>query len=224
MKTQKTNNLPPELQINKLSKKTLITFFCVSLILTTGGVFGFLYYKESKKEEIKEVSFLPPRVISPAYNLYTNDYWGFKFRYPGDWYPVIGSYEEGKYYFSSENIKFISEQSDNEALVEVQTYNNLKNTTFSEWLKEHEEHFFPRGEILETKTRTINGYKAKEYLLRPARPLHNAHLLHIVAISRNEKKQYIFFLETKDQETHDRFTPLFEQILESVAFYDGFGS
>lgn len=217
------DELPPELT-QGWSKKKSIFFFIACLLIAILGVFGFLFYKEYKKTEVAGLN-LPARLTSPPVKIYTNDYWGIKFSYPGDWWPVIGSFEEGNYYFSSENINFLQEQSNNEAIIKLETYHNIQFPDFKQWLADREENYFPRDKILDEHEITINGHAGKEYVYNPNKPQwDNALYIDKVVLPRDNRNIYIFFLITKNQAVHDNFKPLYDKILNSAEFYNGFGS
>jgi len=217
------DELPPELAA-RWSKKQLLAVFTVCLLVAALAIFGFLLYKEYNKGEVAGLS-LPPRLISLPVKLYNNDYWGVKFSYPGDWSPVIGSFDEGNYYFSSQNINFLEEQADNEAIVKLETYHNISFSTFRQWLAGREQNYFPRAKIVDEHDITINGYDGKEYVYIPDRPeWPQAAYIDRVVLARDQKNIAIFYLITKNSQSHDNFQPIFSQILNSVQFYNGFGS
>lgn len=206
------------------SKKLIFRIFYISIIVAALGIGSFLFYQEFKKPKISGNGFNFSRSEGPETKDYSNDYWGFKFQYPGSWWPVIGSFEDGDYFFSSQNISFVQDLEEQEALLEVTTFHNLKNLSFEDWLKDREENYFLRGKTLKKTALTIAGYPAMEYQMLLNRPEPNRAFYDIVVISEDTLKKYIFTLETANQTVHDRFYPVFQAMLAKVKFYPGFGS
>src|SRR4029078_8006389 len=115
------NDLPDigDIGIHWSKTKIVLTFF-TCLLLSTAGIFGFLLYQEYGRKPLLNQ---PETAVknSVYFKNYSNDYWGFKFQYPATWSQVIGSYQEGDYYFASQPINFISELESGQMLLEVQT-------------------------------------------------------------------------------------------------------
>ena len=198
------------------SKKQFAIVSIICLLVAILGIFGFLLYKEYKKGDVAGVS-LPPRLISDPIKLYNNDYWGVRFSYPGDWWPVIGSFDEGNYYFFSENINFLQEQSPNEAIIKLETYHNISFPTFRQWLDDREKNYFPQSKIVSQQDISINGHDGKEYVYIPSRPeWPQATYIDRVVLARDQRNIIILYLITSDVGSHDRFNPLYLQILNSV--------
>jgi hypothetical protein len=211
----------PDIGIRWSKTKIAITFF-VCLTIAVLGVFGFLLYQEYGKQPLKQQPQATGKNLPDQKN-YTNDYWGFGFVYPASWSQVIGSYQEGDYYFASEPINFISELEPGQALLEVQTYNNYKNLAFDDWLKDREENYFPRG-ILEKKSGQFKNYLFAEYSLKPARPGPNPGLWDIKAVSKDGRKIYLFIFQTDSRQIEQKFQNVFNNLMDSLSIYKGFGN
>ena len=195
----------------------------VSLLIAFLAIFGFLYYKEFQKKSVADFS-LPGKPLPPDEHLYTNDYWGFQLHYPGSWYPVIGSYEEGNYYFSSEKINFLKEMDPDQAVIHAIPLHNLKNTDFSTWLTEQESDYFPYGKVKKIDSFPLAGFRTARYSMQPQKVPANMAYWDMIIVARDNKRIYEFVLKTSDAATHDRYVEVFESVVKTVRFYDGFGS
>ena len=211
----------PDIGIRWSHKKIITTFF-ICLFVSSAGVFGFLFYQEYSKQAIAG-PFSTPEKNSAQTKTYTNDYWGFRFTYPATWWQVIGSYQEGDYFFASEPINFISELEPGEAVLEVQTYDNYKNMAFADWLKDREQNYFPLGTLQRLQT-TLQGHLYAEYLLKPSRPGSNPPFWDIRVISIDNKKIYILFLETDGPDTNKKFQETYNSITNQFDIYKGYGN
>lgn len=212
----------PEVGI-RWSKKMILTLLIVSILIAFCGVFGYLYYKERHKLSTGDFG-LPIRQIQSQTKLYTNDYWGFKFSYPAFWYPLISSYQDGDYYFASEPINFVKEHSNDQALMEIKTYNNLKNLSFDDWINDQLQNYIPAAAVLKRQTLTVGGQPAVRLLLQFQKPQNTIEAWDMIVVEKNNYKIYEFVLQTANLATHDSFQGVFEGMAESVQFYQGFGS
>jgi hypothetical protein len=221
------NNLPDHGEIPDIgirwSKKRVVFTFLLIVIIAGLGVLGVFMHQERQQKETEGLK-LPPRLLSKNQKIYTNDYWGFSFTYPGDWWPIIGSVEEGDYFFSSENINFISELSEGQALLEVMPFHNLKKLTFTDWLTDREQNYFPAGTVISSNAIPFTDREAKEYVIELKKPTPAIGAWDMVIISQDTTRKYIFILKAKDLETLKRYNGLYRQLLESIKFYNGFGS
>jgi hypothetical protein len=205
------------------SKKKLAATFAVILLLSAAGVSFFLLRQEYGKNAVSGV-LLPPRLISKSDKAYTNDYWGFRFNYPGDWWQATGSFDEGDYYFSSENINFAGELSAGEALLEVQPYHNLKQLGWADWLADREQNYFPNGTVIKSEDLTVNGAPAKRYLIQLKKNQNNVGVWDMVIVSKDTLRKCIFILKTSDTAADERYQAAYQAILDSLTFYQGFGT
>lgn len=213
----------PDISV-KLSRKSLIKIFLVCFAIAALVISGFLYYMEMRRAEIGSENITTAKQQKASEKNYKNDYWGFTFNYPGYWWPVIGSFEEGDYFFSSEAINFISEQEPDQALLEVKTYNNLKSPTFEDWLIEQETNYFPRWKLISKNIDSFKIWQKARYFVILNKPINNNSYMDMVIISKNGKKMYEFMLLTRDEKIHDLFKGTFDGIIDTVDFYEGYGA
>lgn len=195
----------------------------ISLALTAVVIGGYFFYRESRRSSASLFSLPVPKIQNQA-RLYTNDYWGFRFTYPSSWWPVTGSFTEGDYYFSSQPINFASELSNNQALLEVKSYNNLQNLNFQDWLSNQEQNYFPYGVVLNKQPMRVGQYQAERYLIQLKKPQNSTGFWDMVIISKDDKKMYYFTLQTSTKTVHDQFVDVFNNILQQINFYQGFGT
>ena len=210
----------PDIGIRWSKAKILTTFF-ICLLISVFGIVGFLLYQEYSRQAVSDQPQTPAAVL-PDYKNYSNDYWGFKFQYPAGWSQVIGSYQEGDYYFASQPINFISELEPGQALLEVLTYNNFKNLSFDDWLKDRQQNYFPQGS-LEKVPAGFKNYLSAEYILKPLRPGENPPYWDIRVISQDGKKIYLLILQTDNGQTNQKFQNTFDNIINNLVIYQGFG-
>lgn len=201
-------------------KKILATSF-ICLLITIAAVFGYLYHAERNKAHTAEIP-LPFKPSAPDLKNYNNDYWGFKFSYPGSWQALIGSFEEGSYYFSSDKINFTSEMEEGQALLEVNPYIDIKNLGYDPWLEERRQHYFPRGRILALEDFTINGFLATRQFIQLDKPVEGRAFWDLIIVFNNRGRFYQFTLQTKTMEDHSHFTDVFRAILDTLEFYEGY--
>ncbi len=212
---------PPDIGV-RLSKRLIITLSIICLIIAAAATLGFLYYYEMHRAAVGGTD-LPDKKAARDEQLYHNDFWGFRFKYPGSWWSVIGSFEEGDYFFASERINFIKELEDDQAIIEVKTYNNLQRVSFDAWLKDQEENYFPRGNLQNDGDRTINGFQARQYRLTASRPINNMPYWTMIIVSNQDKRFYQFILETKTAKAQEDFMDVFKATVDTLEFYQGFG-
>lgn len=217
-----SSDLHPDIGI-KWSRRLAIKIFIFSLLTAVLVIFGFLLYQEYLKPGVGEVALFNKQ-LTPGARAYTNDYWGFSFNYLGYWSQVIGSYEDGEYYFSSEPINFIQEQDADQALMEVRTFNSLKPTTFDQWFADEVENYFPRANISKQADFPVENGPAHRYYFSLNKPTATVGFWDMIVVSKADQKFYMFILETKDKKTHDDFQTDFETMVQSVHLYNGFGN
>lgn len=219
----RSENQEQEIPGIKFSKKLSVRLFLYSFILAFGLIFGYLFYREYIKTGMQEPAFQATKLQSQD-RLYTNNYWGFKFRYPSFWYPVVGSYEEGDYFFASEPINFISELENDQALMEVKTFRNLKGLSFDDWVDWQEENYFPLHSSGGKNQLTVGNLPARRILMVLKKPEHGTSYWDVVIVGGGNQRVYQFVLETRDQETLKKFQAIFETMVNSLEVGGEFGT
>ena len=214
---------PPPPVGPRWSKKLILWLLFSSLFVAAAALAGFLYYQELHRPAVDD-SPVSGKHLQRQQKLYTNDYWGFSFSYPSFWYPVTGSFEEGDYFFSSEPINFTQELSSDQALLEIVTFSNYRNLSFTDWLSDREKNYFPLGTILDKQALQINGYPAMRYAIKLQKPQNLIGYWDMVIISKQDKKMYEFILEAATQDVAVKFQNVFGTMVDSVKFYNGFGT
>lgn len=216
---------PPEFDDGlNFSKKQIIKTFYISLLVAVVGISAFLIYQEYKKPKALGDDSMFARPTDPDSRDYANDYWGFRFSYPGSWLPVVGSFEDGEYYFASEPINFISELESGQAMVEIKTYIDWKHLSFSDWLKDMQANYLPQGLISGQSLTQIKNLPAISYSIALKKPLNNTAYWQVLAISKTDNVKYLFILETANQADAKNYAAGYKKILDSVEFYKGFGA
>ena len=205
------------------SRKLILKILLISIVVGALGLAGYLLYGEFKKPKVNGDDSMFDRPLPPDTKDYSNDYWGFRFQYPGTWSPVIGSFEDGEYYFANSPINFIKELELGQVLVEVRTFSNWKGLEFKDWLKDQQTNYLPQGQIEKQTMLEFKQYDAISYKIQLTRPEHNTSYWDVLAVSKNKNVKYLFILETADRDSHDRYEPYFEKIKNTIEFYTGFG-
>lgn len=221
------NNLPKPEEFDaglNFSRKLVVKIIYISVLTACLGITGFLLYKEATKIKIQGEEVGPIKIPLPDTKYYANDYWGFKFSYPGKWWPVIGSFEDGEYFFSSENINFISELSPTEVLLEVKTFQQNKNPNFEEWIKNRETNYFMPKSIIKKTSIFLKDYPAVRYSIQNTNKNSPAGVSELVVISNKINRIYFFNLKAENSDSLKTFLPNLENILQSLEFYKGFGT
>lgn len=205
------------------SRKMIFRVLYISALAACLGIGGFLFYQEFNKAKINDD---PAQASAPGPDkkTYSNDYWGFSFQYPSKWSPLISAFEDGDYFFASEPIDFLVEHSPDQALMEVKTYNNLKNLPFGEWLNDQRQNYIPPATVVKQQTLTVGGLPATRLWLSFPKPQKDIGFWDFVVVAKDNKKIYEFILKTSDNKNSESFKAAFEDILNSIKFYKGFGS
>jgi len=221
---QKAINDLPDVGIN-WSRRLVVRFGVISLCLAVIAIFGYLAYQEYIKPALSGAPGLPRKTLQSQSKLYTNDYWGFKFQYPSFWYPLVGAFEDGNYFFASEPINFISEHSANQAILQIKTYNNIKNLSLNDWLVDQKQNYFPFGaQVLNEQPYSLGQLAGRRYDITLKKPdsLGISHWDMIVLAQNN--RFYEFILETSNSANHDAFKDVFEFMVGGSSFYKPFGT
>lgn len=192
----------------------VVTCSLFSLVL----VFGFLLVAQYHKPSIEEPKDDQPAVKLNSNNRYTNQNWGISFNYPDGWSKVIGSFEDGEYYFSSEPINFINEIGPEDGILALKTYNNWNNLPYEAWLKDQQDRFWPKGQLTKPQSQTIANATAQRFQLRLNQPVNNTNIWDIVVISRTQATKYVFIMQSNNEQTEQKFLPFLESTLSSIEF------
>ncbi len=211
------NAIPPN------SPKSFIWLLVISICIGLFGITGYLLFQEYQAPSANDAFTVPTHPAPPDYKAYSNDFWGIRFEYPGSWTPVIGSFDDGLYYFASQPINFISELDAGQALVVLKTYNNWKKEPFSDWLADQEQNYFPAGDVQKTAA-NFQGLPAEHYYIQLKVAQNNTQYWDMWVISRTTASIYELILETDNQKTHQEYEQPFNNILDSVQFYGGYGT
>jgi hypothetical protein len=205
------------------SRKLIFRVFYISTVIAVLGICVFLLYKEYNKSQINGFDIELHKTITPDSKDYANDYWGFKFKYPGTWWPVVAAFIDGDYYFVTDQVNFLAELDDSQAILEVKTYNNWKSLSFEDWLKDQQTNYFPQGKISDQTNLRINDKPAIRYTIALNKPINKTQYWDVLVLSKNNNIKYFFILETSSKGKHDQYLPEFEKIIKSIAYYTGFG-
>jgi hypothetical protein len=223
-KTKKSKTEPAEFNGGlNFSRKLILKALYISVIVASLGIGGFLFYQEFSKSNINDDP-APTLAQGPNTKTYSNDYWGFTFQYPSKWSAVVSSFEDGDYVFASEPIDFVVEHSPDQALLEVKTYNNLKNLSFDDWLSDQRQNYIPPAATVKQQKFNVGGQPATRLWLSFPKPQKDIGFWDFVVTAKNNQKIYEFILKTAGSQTHAKFTNAFESIIQSVKFYNGFGT
>jgi hypothetical protein len=211
----------PEIGL-KWSKKSLLITLAVTMLLAVLCVFGYLIYQEYRQAGIADPS--STQQAPDIYDkLYSNDSWGFKFSYPQSWWPVIGTFDEGDYFFASEQINFTDQLDQGQAQLEVKCYKDWKNMPNQAWLTFMQTNYLPYGKILQNRMYSLNGYAVQRQLIQLNTPQNpNTGYWDMAVVSPGNSTHYLFIFQTDGPATHDKFDADFESILNSLKFYKGF--
>ena len=211
------DDIPPQ------TKTSFVRLLIFSFIFAAMAIIVFLLYLEFRKPAVTDSFNIQSRPVPADYKDYNNDFWGIRFKYPGTWSPAIGSFDDGLYYFASEPINFINEISGDGAIVALKTYNNYKKMPFNDWALYQEQNYFPAGQVEKTEAK-FQDLPAIHYHITLKNPSHNIGSWDMWMVSRTPASKYELILETPNQKVHQDFLNSFENILDSVSFYSGYGT
>ena len=208
------------------SKKTTtaktIKILVACVILSFVGIFGFLLYKEYTAKGINGPDFGYVKPI-PDFQTYDNDNFGFTVQYPGTWTRLSGSNNEsnGGIFFGSSNADFKEELGPGEALVQILPQVS-QGIGFEAWLIQQENDFYNPGEIISKTPVTVDNLQAKRYIIQLKNPpLKVGGYVDMYVVNKDSQYYFKILLQTSDQQTHDKYWPIFQNMLHSLVFYHG---
>lgn len=179
------------------------------------SVAGFFLIQEYSKMPATDAFTRTEKQAPPDFIEYRNEYWGIAFKYPGTWTKIVGSFEDGSYYFASQPIHFINELEPGQALVILKTYNNWENLPFETWFIKQRDTYFPRGKLT-VEPAAVANTQAKHIQLEFAFPINNIGFWDGYVLSKDEATKYILILGTDNEQTAAKYETQFSQITNSI--------
>lgn len=222
MPKQKNKKIEYQLPEVGVKRKTIIWVFIICVILGASGVVSFFIWKEINHKADAEIK-IDQKTPPPDFKYFSNDYWGFKFYYPGTWFRVRGDVKDSEFYFASEPIEFLNELSSSEALFGVRTFNNFDHSDLQGWFDTQERLYLPFGKIVKKEDTKLLGLPARHYIMVPAKPIGTISYYEIYTVSVTDMSKLQLILMTSSEEKNQDFQKTYQQILSSFTFYKGFG-
>lgn len=222
MTTKKNKKVEYKLPEVKIKRKTIFWVLVVCIVFGSISVVSFFVWQELNHKATAEIQ-LDKKTPPPDYKYFSNDYWGFKFYYPGTWFRVTGDVKDSEFYFASEPIEFLNELSSSESLFGVRTFNNFEHLDWQGWLDAQERLYLPYGKIVKKEDVKLLGLPAEHYIMVPVKPVGNINYYEIYTVSVTDMTKLQLILMTANEDKNKDFQTVYQQILSSFTFYKGFG-